>query len=61
MSSTCDALVVGAGLAGSVAAPAFDLMGIQRLPYFLVVDSTGTQLYRGPSITQAEKTLKSKL
>lgn len=48
-------------VAGSVAAPAFDIMGIQRLPFFLVVDSTGTQLYRGPSITQAEKTLKSKL
>ena len=40
--------------AGSVAAPAIALLGIPRLPYFVLVDSTGTQLFRGGSIRAAE-------
>ncbi len=46
--------------AGSVAAIAISRLGIPRLPFFVVVDSTGTQIYRGSSISQAEAALATK-
>lgn len=47
-------------VAGSVAAPAVRRLGIPRLPFFVVIDSAGTQLYRGGSIKAAEALLKKK-
>lgn len=47
--------------AGSVAAPAVARLGIPRLPYFIVVDSTGAQVYRGPSLKAAEAALGKKM
>lgn len=44
---------------GSVAAPALGRMALPRLPFIIVADSTGHQLYRGQSITQALKHLPS--
>lgn len=46
-------------LPGSVASPAVRRLGIPRLPYFIVTDSTGTQLYRGASLKGAEAAMKS--
>lgn len=48
-------------VAGSVASPGLNTLGISRVPYFIVCDSSGKQLYRGPSIVEAEKLLKTKL
>lgn len=39
--------------AGAAANPAFVNLAIPRLPYFIVVDSAGTQLYRGISVSEA--------
>lgn len=44
---------------GRLAAPAVRDLGIGRLPYFVVADSTGRQIYRGPSITVAEGKLRN--
>ena len=41
--------------AGSVAAPALERLAIPRLPFFVVTDSAGRQLYRGGSVTLAVK------
>lgn len=46
---------------GSVRAKSIERLSIPRLPYFIVVDSTGKQLYRGTSITKASKMLDSQL
>jgi signal peptidase I len=48
-------------VAGSVASPGINTLGIARIPYFIVCDSSGKQVYRGPSIKEAEKLLNSKL
>lgn len=40
-------------LVASVATPGIDRLGIPALPYFIVVDSTGTQHYRGQSVKAA--------
>lgn len=39
---------------GSVGAPSVRALAIPRLPYFIVTHSTGTQIYRGPSLKGAE-------
>lgn len=39
--------------AGSLAAPAISRLGIPTIPYYIVTDSLGRQLYRGVSLTQA--------
>lgn len=41
--------------AGSVAMPGVDRLRIPSLPYFIVCDNTGKQLYRGRSVTAAVK------
>lgn len=46
---------------GSVQAKSIDRLAIPRVPYFIVVDSTGQQIYRGSSITHAKTTLDSSL
>ncbi len=46
---------------GSVRAKSIERLSIPRMPYFIVVDSTGKQLYRGSSITKASKVLDSQL
>lgn len=48
-------------LPGSVAAPAVRKLAIPRMPYFVVVDSTGAQLYRGASIIAAESVINTRL
>ncbi len=45
-------------VAGSVAAPAIARFGIPRIPFFIVIDSVGKQIYRGPSINAACKTIE---
>lgn len=46
---------------GSVASTNIGKLSIPRLPYFIVADSTGAQIYRGPSISTAENTISGKL
>lgn len=46
---------------GSVAAAGVERLGITSLPFFIVADSAGTQLYRGTSITAASDAIKKKL
>lgn len=46
---------------GSVASTNIGKLAIPRLPYFIVADSTGAQIYRGPSISTAENTISGKL
>ncbi|MBR6640500.1 MAG: hypothetical protein IKL35_09095 [Muribaculaceae bacterium] len=46
---------------GSVRAKSIERLSIPRLPYFIVVDSTGKQLYRGSSITRASQTLDAQV
>lgn len=46
---------------GSVRAKGIERLSIPRLPYFIVVDSTGKQLYRGSSITRASQTLDAQV
>lgn len=45
-----------AWVAGAVSAPGIDRLAIPTLPYFIVADSTGAQLYRGTSLSRAIKT-----
>ncbi len=44
---------------GRTATPGVDRLGIPSVPYVIVCDSTGTQIYRGKSIGEAEKTVRS--
>lgn len=46
---------------GSVQAKSIDRLAIPRVPYFIVVDSTGKQLYRGSSISLARKTIDNNM
>lgn len=48
-----------AWVAGSVAAPGVDRLGIPTLPFFIVTDSTGTQIYRGTSVAAAVRMARS--
>lgn len=42
-----------AWVAGGIAAPAVERLAVERLPFFIVADSAGRQVYRGPSLTRA--------
>lgn len=46
---------------GGVASSTFDQLNIPRLPYFIVADSIGKQVYRGSSVTVAVDTLEKRL
>lgn len=46
---------------GSVSAHSIERLGISRLPFYIVADSTGTQLYHGTSISDTEQTIAQKL
>lgn len=46
---------------GSFSAPSFRRMAISRVPYFVVVDSTGHQVHRGSSAVAAENFVRSHL
>lgn len=46
---------------GSFSAPSFRRMAIARVPYFVVVDSTGHQVHRGSSAVAAESFVRSHL
>lgn len=48
-------------LPGSVAAAPVRRMGVSRVPYFIVADSSGAQIYRGPSVSQAQKAVDAHL
>ncbi len=41
-------------VAGSLASPGIERLGVPQLPYFIVSDSTGSQLLRTPSVGRAE-------
>lgn len=41
-------------VAGSLASPGIERLGVPSVPYFIVTDSTGTQLLRTPSVSRAE-------
>lgn len=45
--------------AGAIAAPGVDRLGIPSVPYFIVADSAGRQLFRGRSIKRAEALVDS--
>lgn len=42
---------------GGLGAPGISRLGISTLPYFIAVDASGRQLYRGPSLTAARRAL----
>ncbi len=44
---------IHAWVPGALANPALNQLRLPRLPYYIVADSTGRQIYRGASITQA--------
>ena len=46
-------------VAGSISAPGIDRLGIPSVPYFIVVDSSGCQKLRTPSVTDAEQYIDS--
>lgn len=46
---------------GAATNKAIEYLSIPRTPYFIVADSTGTQLFRGSSISQAQALIDSKL
>ena len=46
---------------GGVSANSIDRLGISRLPFYIVADSTGKQLYRGTSVDAAKKEIQSNL
>lgn len=46
---------------GSVAATVIHKLTVPRIPFFIVADSTGSQLYRGSSVTRAEATVTQHL
>ncbi len=46
---------------GTFSAPSFRRMAIARVPYFVVVDSTGHQVHRGSSAVAAESFVRSHL
>ena len=46
---------------GGVSSHSIDRFGINRLPYYIVADSTGRQLYRGTSIVDVSKEVNEKL
>ncbi|MDE7426729.1 MAG: hypothetical protein K2M79_02890 [Muribaculaceae bacterium] len=47
-------------VAGSIGAPSVSHLHVSTIPYFIVADSAGHQLYRGVDITEAQKLLSGK-
>ena len=45
-------------VAGSIASPGIDRLGVPSLPYVIIVDSTGVQALRTASIAEAEEYIK---
>lgn len=43
---------------GGLSALGVEKLGVPSVPFFIVCDSTGTQLYRGPYVKGAEKTVR---
>lgn len=48
-------------LPGGLGNPTLSLMAVPSTPYFIAVDSTGQQIYRGSSATAADSVLRSHL
>ena len=48
-------------IAGGISAQAVDRLGIPRLPYFVLIDSTGVAMWRGSSASQAENQINKYL
>ncbi len=48
-------------VAGGIAGQALDSLGIPTIPYYFAVDSIGNQLWRGTSLTEAQKIINEKL
>lgn len=46
---------------GGPASPALRRLSVPRTPFFIVADSTGTQIYRGPSVSAAATMIKSRI
>ncbi len=46
---------------GAVSAHSIERLGISRLPFYIVSDSTGKQIYRGNSITKAASMVNERL
>lgn len=46
---------------GSVAGAPIRKLGVRRIPFFIVADSAGAAIYRGPSISLARKAVEKKL
>lgn len=46
---------------GGAASPALRRLSVPRTPFFIVTDSTGTQIYRGTSVSAATATVGSRL
>ena len=47
--------------AGGIMAPDISRLGVIRLPFYIVTDSTGRQIYRGHSVAKAEETVNHNL
>ena len=52
---------IQAWLAGGVAAPVINSLQIPSVPFFIVADSTGKQIYRGFSVKVAQDTITKRL
>lgn len=48
-----------AWVAGSISAPGVENLGIPRLPYFIITDSAGTQVWRGHEVSLLQTKLDS--
>jgi hypothetical protein len=48
-------------VAGSISGQALAKLGIPTVPYFIVVDSAGRQVWRGQSISEARSYIVTKL
>ncbi len=46
---------------GSVSAPLLRKLAVSRVPFFIVADSLGDQLYRGSSVSHADNLIRSRL
>lgn len=46
-------------IAGAISAQSIDKLGLPGIPYYIVTDSVGKQLWRGTSITAASEQLKN--
>lgn len=48
-------------VAGAASARSIERLGVTRLPFYIVADSTGTQLYRGSSLIDATAIVRKQL